>query len=734
MSSLDWKDVLFARDVESGASFVVVDGAPEPRASGMSISKFDTSLDVYGNVYLDGEIRTSNVFVSNVLEIVEIVGNVGFYKDINTANCVISDFESDVEIAGNVGFLPDAVFGNVVVSSVSSALPIRGNVGFSEGSFVEKASVYSLSAPVTVEAKLEAKGGVFERNVSIFGFENPLVVGQDVLDVASALASNAEFTGVDSDITVYGNVSIDGGITASNVVLKRVPDVVSVRGNVSVRDDVFASGFSSPVAVYGNVSVDNVSIVSFIEPIAIVGNISSSNAIRVGAFSNAVNVFANAVLTSQISVSNVVNPFRVYGNVGIIGNVAINSIKSNVVIYGNSLVGNGTLDNYEILNGRLRSNKKIRAINVSCPGGGIDAFASALATSNASVTYGSSERVPAVYLNIGSSGNGRALRQSVARAAISSVLNLRTQQSFVLANSVNGLIQQVGYFDDSDGIFLRVSGTSEPAFVRRYTISNVAYETVATRSSWSLDKLDGKGRSYKTANIYAPQTLVIYVDCPGTGKASCGFVVDGVTVMAHEFVTANKSQTRLVTNPTLPLRWEIVSSSSSASNATMTCFGGSAFVDSSYRDAFVDFSSSWYDGRNSKVEYAIRLKPGYASKAVIYPVKASFKNAFATRQWSIGTNAVVSSDGSWATLRHANSVIEYNVTRTVVSAPTDGVSGFTGNISSDVAQYDRSDLDIPPMALSTYANGTPIILSFVVDPIYGGTNALLACLTWREAF
>ena len=59
-----------------------------------------------------------------------------------------------------------------------------------------------------------------------------------------------------------------------------------------------------------------------------------------------------------------------------------------------------------------------------------------------------------------------------------------------------GITKEVGYFDDNNGLFFRITATDAAVVVRTNT-SGSPVDTVVPRSSWNGDKLDGNGPSRK---------------------------------------------------------------------------------------------------------------------------------------------------------------------------------------------------------------------------------------------
>jgi hypothetical protein len=138
--------------------------------------------------------------------------------------------------------------------------------------------------------------------------------------------------------------------------------------------------------------------------------------------------------------------------------------------------------------------------------------------------------------------------------------------AFCFNNSVTGLVRRVGYFDDTNGIFLEYSA-SGIAFATRSS----GVTTKVFQSSWNVDVLTGSGISSVNLDITKAQILALDFQWLGIGRVRCGFDIDGEIVWAHQFLTANASTSPYMTTPVLPLRQE-QQSVTTATAASSFCF------------------------------------------------------------------------------------------------------------------------------------------------------------------
>jgi hypothetical protein len=131
----------------------------------------------------------------------------------------------------------------------------------------------------------------------------------------------------------------------------------------------------------------------------------------------------------------------------------------------------------------------------------------------------------------------------------------------VLGAGAAGIRRRVGYFNQNNGIFLQLDGTTLSVVVRTFT-SGAPVDTVVTQANWNLDKLDGAGPSsgnpsginLDTSKI---QLLTIDFSWLGTSQVRLGFFLNGQVVYCHAFEFSNILSLVYMSLPNLPLRYEI---------------------------------------------------------------------------------------------------------------------------------------------------------------------------------
>jgi hypothetical protein len=162
--------------------------------------------------------------------------------------------------------------------------------------------------------------------------------------------------------------------------------------------------------------------------------------------------------------------------------------------------------------------------------------------------------------------------------------SLLVLSTFVMNAAKTGLRQRVGYYGDNNGMYLELNGTgtSSVSFVERSVVSGTVAETRVSQSNWNLDPLDGTGISGMTLDLTKAQILWMDIEWLGLGSVRMGFVIDGKFVACHVFEHANIITSTYITTASLPLRYEIENTASTASNSTLKQICSSVLSEGGY--------------------------------------------------------------------------------------------------------------------------------------------------------
>jgi hypothetical protein len=259
------------------------------------------------------------------------------------------------------------------------------------------------------------------------------------------------------------------------------------------------------------------------------------------------------------------------------------------------------------------------------------------------------------------------------------------KSTFNFYAAASGVTKRSGYYDDNNGIFFEQTPSGELAFNIRTYVSGSTDDATnrVVRSNWNIDKCDGTGPS--KFNLDITKTQIFWTDFQwlGVGRVRCGFVHNGIYVIAHEYYNSNVKPTVYMSNPNLPIRCEIIAASGvTASGGYFDQICSTVISEGGYVESGQDWSVQSptlrvLNGAQTLPIMAIRLKTTYKTYPNRMFARLGNLNVFSTGQ-NVAykvlklPNAAALTGGSWAPVND-NSGVEYNVT----------ASGYTGGEEMD---------------------------------------------------
>lgn len=126
-----------------------------------------------------------------------------------------------------------------------------------------------------------------------------------------------------------------------------------------------------------------------------------------------------------------------------------------------------------------------------------------------------------------------------------------------------------GYFDESDGVFFQLEGTTL-SVVQRSSTSGSPVDLAVPRQYWSVDRLDGTGPSGVKYDDILLQGNIWEGALQWLGVGDVEFFINGHLV--HVFANPNRYAAPYMRTATLPVRTEIINTgASTASSLTNIC-------------------------------------------------------------------------------------------------------------------------------------------------------------------
>jgi hypothetical protein len=308
-------------------------------------------------------------------------------------------------------------------------------------------------------------------------------------------------------------------------------------------------------------------------------------------------------------------------------------------------------------------------------------------------------------------------------------------QTFILAPVQANLRQRVGYYDDNNGLFFQSSGASSVGFVLRSYATGSPVDTLVEQADWNLDTLDGTGKSGLTLDLTKAQILLADFEWLGVGRVRVGFVIDGHLIYVHEFKNANNLNVVYMSNPNLPLSWEIEATGTVTGTPTMDSICGSVSSEGGYETVGVNTSAetpttgvSVATATNVEI-LAIRVTSSFREFAsVIARAISAINTTGAAFRWRLVHNPTETGAGTWSAV--PNSVLEKNTTRTVtVDTGVVLASGFVSEAANAITIENN-----PVVTLGQSLAGVGDVFSLQIYHLTAQTETFFGSITTRELY
>ena len=458
----------------------------------------------------------------------------------------------------------------------------------------------------------------------------------------------------------------------------------------------------------------------------------------------------NMVANKNGEVVSVDNPFPVTGNVAIQTNtyVTLNPDTTAIDAFGRQRVAEPfTLGDY----------KHIYGLNVD--------FVDSISGAGSSISFQPNQACARIITGIGSTAY--SVHQTRAYHHYQPGKSQLIFSSFNFYAPQQNATKRTGYFDDRDGIYLEQVGLSTSNginagigthnwVIRTYT-SGIATETRIPQSQWNIDPCDGTGPS--GFHIDFTKTQVAYIDFQwlGVGRVRCGFAHDGKLIVAHQFLHSNNLDKVYISNPNLPVRYE-VRNTGVGIGASMDQICATVASEGGYSESGIDFSHTMITERTTPTPagtefplIAIRLKSTFNTLPNRMSVKLNNlsihaeTNSISFRVIRLGGNANIGlttlGQGTVWTSAGNNSGVEYCTNATVYN---DGDEFASGYVPSGASQNSLS-----PVTLSGVTGAKKNVIRQNIDStdseIYAiivrtitttgnATASVAASVQWREIY
>ncbi len=280
--------------------------------------------------------------------------------------------------------------------------------------------------------------------------------------------------------------------------------------------------------------------------------------------------------------------------------------------------------------------------------------------------------------------------------------SLLVLNTFVMNTPTAGIRQRVGYFGSQNGIYFEADGTTLNLVIRKFT-NGVVDDTSEKipQNQWNGDRLNGAGGNNNlsgvTLDITKAQIFWSDIEWLGVGSVRCGFVINGQFIVCHIFHHANTLDKVYMTSATLPIRYELTSTNSTA---TMKAICSTVISEGGYVNRSRTRSAATaLTGKNiSNTSYtplvSIRLKSSRLDAVVVpskYDIYGIQQAAF---RYAVILNPVLSTGTVSWTSAGIDSSVEYDISATSLTGGTVIDTGiFVGSTKGGSSTVNLSDVN-----------------------------------------
>lgn len=340
-------------------------------------------------------------------------------------------------------------------------------------------------------------------------------------------------------------------------------------------------------------------------------------------------------------------------------------------------------------------------------------------------------------LAVGATTAGKRVRQTFMRFNYQSGKSHLVLMTGVLGTGASGITQEIGLFDDDNGVFFRcLDGVVN--VVLRSSVTGSAVDTVIPQTAWNEDKMDGSGASGVTTDWTKTQIFMMDFEWLAVGRLRIGLFSGGTPVYVHEFLNANAIDVAYMSTPNLPLRYAIENDGTGPVSAldaicsTVISEGGS---DELGRLHSAGTDGTHVDCNTENITYAIvglQLKATDLGASVkILNVAVAEHTGTKEYRWELIFNPTVADTFTYADIANSSVQSAAGTTANTVTGGTTVAAGLASSAFKGGSQ-DRAAIE-NALRLGAAIDGTRDQIVLCVTPIGGTTNLdIEGLINWRE--
>ena len=187
----------------------------------------------------------------------------------------------------------------------------------------------------------------------------------------------------------------------------------------------------------------------------------------------------------------------------------------------------------------------------------------------------------------------------------------KIMQTIVLGDTGKANVRRRwGYFDEENGLFWELDGTTMYVVVRSNTTGSVV-DTRVAQSDWNRDQLDGT----TNFNLDVTKTNLYWIDFQWLGVGICRFGIyeeDGTKTTCHVFENPNNQSRVYMRQGTLPIRFECENTDTAVSSSELKAICTLVQIVGTIKRQYNSFAASCSNG--TSCSYGDSEKPIMAIK------------------------------------------------------------------------------------------------------------------------
>lgn len=308
--------------------------------------------------------------------------------------------------------------------------------------------------------------------------------------------------------------------------------------------------------------------------------------------------------------------------------------------------------------------------------------------------------------------------------------------TFQAADLNAGSVKQIGYFDDDNGIFLKLTGT-EPSLVLRSSSSGSVVETEVQQEDWNNDRLDGTGKSEMRIDFTKSQIMAIDVQWLGVGSVRVAFEIDSTLFIAHEFKNANNITKTYMTSANLPIRYEI--SGTATSELRQIC--SSVITEKVTENDLAYYTSTANNGATpiavTTRRPVLSVRPKATFNSIVNRAKVELERIQILTStnpciWELVYGGTLTGSPSWTSCGD-NSTVEFDVAATGITGGDVIDSGYSADGAGNAIQQIQESINSLYAMVLDVDGANPIGFSLVLTSVSGTSNNY-ASISMREFY